>query len=221
MPILDADFKAALEGPVVYPAWFIYLDVDGDPVRVTSAGYSVTFGVEDDPDISEQTFSAIDPSALEVGSAVQRQGGSETLSVTLSGLLGVDQEALDAIADRSKWQGRIVRLWMGVRDENGEFIGAVAPYYTGYMMSVEISPSPQSQTINLSVENYLSLLSNAPNRTWLDQNVYDPADTSPAASLGGVNGARTGPAAGVGFVGADSGGGGGGARGGLAVMVNV
>jgi len=198
MPELSEPFADALEEPVIRPAWFIYCDFLGDPLRVTTAGYEVEFGEEDDPDVSEQTFSAIDPTVIDVGPVVHRSGGSETVTVTLSGLLGVDQDVLEAMSSPANYQGRVLRLWMGVRDADGEFAGAVAAYYTGYMMAPEFLPSPEMQTIRLTVENYTALLTAPSNRSWLGQSAFDPDDISAAATLGAANGARTGPGAGVG-----------------------
>ena len=64
------------------------------------------------------------------------------------------------IAVTSNWRGRSVRVWTQVYDPTGTTPkGAVIPFYTGYASSVKIMPAPDSQSIVLEVENYLSLFS--------------------------------------------------------------
>jgi hypothetical protein len=198
----DDDFTDALAEPVILPAWFVYVDLDGDPIRVTTSGYEVSFPDTDDDELGGGAFDPMDPTVIEVGEVSHREGGSEPVTIALSGILTLDQDVLDAIADRTKWQGRVCRLWVGVRDGDGAFLGPVVSYYTGWMTGLEIVPGAESQTIKLSVQNYLTLLQDAPNRTWLDQKIYDADDISPEATLAAINGARSGPGSGLGYGGA-------------------
>src|SRR5690606_36861074 len=130
----DEDFAAALAEEVVGPAWFIFVDLDGDPIRVTTSGYEVTFTDTGDAELDGQVFSPIDPSVVDVSEVVQREGGSEPVTVTLSGMLDVDQDVLDVMGDPAKYQGRVCRPWVGARDATGAFAGLAVPYYTGWMM---------------------------------------------------------------------------------------
>lgn len=212
MPPFDATARAALAGSVVQPSYFAYLDIVGQPFRVTTANADVTFSATGDADLDGQTFSAISPEVVEVGDVVHSEGGSETLNCSLSGLLNGDLDTLNTIGNKASWQGRKARLWVWIHDENGTAQGAIAPYYTGYMVAIEIQPSPDSQVIRLQIENYLAALNEASQRTYLGQKTFDATDLSPQAILAAVNGARRGPASGLGFGG--GGGGGGGSRGG-------
>lgn len=211
MPPFDATAKAALAGSVVRPLYFCFLDIVGQPFRVTTANADVTFSGTGDADLDGQTFSAISPEVVDVGDVVHSEGGSETLVCSLSGLLNGDADTLATIGNKANWQGRKARLWVWIHDEAGAAQGAVAPYYTGYMVSIEIEPSPDSQVIRLQIENYLAALNEASMRTYLGQKTFDATDLAPQAMLAAANGARRGPAAGLGYGG---GGGGGGSRGG-------
>jgi hypothetical protein len=83
-------------------------------------------------------------------------------------------------------------LWFAVYDAAGVTQqGAIVPYYTGYMSSID-SSQPETQTIRLSVENYLAAFNQASNRSYLNQKDYDSADVSAAATLAAANGARHG-----------------------------
>jgi hypothetical protein len=197
VPDFDTTASAALDEEIIHDIWFAYLDVEDDPIRVTTAGYSITLTGTGDTDLDGHTFTAVDPTVLDISEVTHREGGSETVYATLSGILELDADVLNAIGDRTKWQGRVARLWMGVRNADGSFAGALVPYYTGYMMLPEIQLSPEQQVISMAIENYLALLNAPSNRSYLSQDRYDPADQSAKATLGAVNGASTGPGAAV------------------------
>lgn len=198
MPTLDATAKAQLELQVVKPAFLVYLDILGDPIRATTAGYTITLGALSDADLSGHTFNGVDPRFVTIGDVKNQESGSETLACELSGLILPDAALLTTIGDRANWQGRTARLWVMIRNEAGVQQGAIAAYYTGYMSSLEIVPSPETQVIRLEIENYKMLLSQPSNRTYLDQSAFDAADTSAAATIGAALGARTGAGAALG-----------------------
>lgn len=214
MATLDAAAIQQLGRDTLRPVFFAYLDILGDPVRATTAGHDVTLPTLPDPDLSGKTFLGVDPRVVSIGDVSYQEGGSDTLAVAMSGLILPDNDLLNTIAVKANWQGRPARLWVMIRDEDGVQQGAIAPYYTGYMMSLTINPSPEGQTITLEIENYKALLTSASNRTYLDQAAFDPADQSARATIGAANNARTGPGASIGTGGGGSFGGGGGDFGG-------
>jgi hypothetical protein len=198
MPLLSPETQALLDSyDPIKPIYFAFLDLVGDPVRVTTAGFNVTFSSTGDADLDGFTFSAVDPRFIEVGEVSYREGGSETLTCSLSGILGLDSDTLNLLGDRANWQGREARLWKLIRNEAGVQQGAIIPYYTGYCSTVEIQPSPKSQTISLGIEHYLASLTAPSNRTYLSQNRYDAADQSARATMGSTNAGKTGPGGGV------------------------
>ena len=192
MPPFDTTASAALSGGVVAPAYFIFLDVVGDPVRVTTYGANVTFASTGDADLDGNTFSAIDSRVVTVGDVVNSDTGSDTMTVDMSGIVTIDTTFLNEIGDVSKWRGRTARIWVQIYDGSLTVQGAVAPVYTGYMSSVEILPSPETQVIRLNIENYLAAFNQASNRSYLNQADYDAADTSAAATIAAANGALRG-----------------------------
>lgn len=194
MPNLDGATVLHLDTKeVIDTAFYAFLDIEGDPIRATTYGQARTFSGTGDPDLDGHIFSPLDARVLSIGDVVYSEGGVEPLTLVLSGLLSLDHELLNTLADKSRWQGRTIRLWMEVRGSGGN----VAPYYTGYMMAPTILPSPDSQTIQLRAEYYLALHNGPSNRTYLDQNRFDPADQSAAATIAAANGMKQGPAASV------------------------
>jgi hypothetical protein len=106
----------------------------------------------------------------------------------MSGLLVNNADFLAIIGDKSKWQGRIARLWFYCVDQNESQVGSVIPYYTGYMNEVSISGSADSQTVTLTIENYLASIAGAQNKTYLIQNIFDAGDLSAETSIAAANG---------------------------------
>lgn len=225
MPDLDSTAQAATETTFA-PGWFIFLDVDGDPVRVTNVGVDVAFVSTGDADLDGFTFTSFGGQNLAVGDISNSDSGSDTLTIALSGILNLDTDLLTAIGDKATWQGRTARIWMNAYDETGATPqGAIAPFYTGYMSSVRIVSSPGgdgqngTQAIQVSIENWLAAFNAASNRSYLNQKDYDSADTSAAATLAASNGTMRNGGAGSG--GTSVGGGGGHIGGGLPIGIGT
>jgi hypothetical protein len=188
MPTLDSTAQAQIASGKYAPAFFVWIDILGDPIRLTTFGQDVTFAATGDPDLDGNLFHSFDHRAINVGDISNTDNGSDTLTVTLSSIASIDSTLMTEIASTSNWRGRTVRVWTQVYDATGVTKqGAIVPFYTGYASSVKIMPAPDSQSIALEVENYLALFSAASNRSYLNQAYYDAADTSAAATLAAAN----------------------------------
>lgn len=210
MPELDASSRVQIESGTFAAAFFIWLDIDGDPIRITTSGQNIVFSGTGDPDLDGRTFIAFDHRVIQVGDVSNSESGSDTLTIQLSGIPSIDGAFMAEIADTAKWRGRTVRLWMQVYDETGQTPrGAIIPYYTGYASAVRVIPSPKVQVVQLEVENYLAAFNEPSNRSYLNQSDYDPTDISAAATLAAANMGRGTPTTG-GTGGSLSGGAGGG-----------
>lgn len=191
---VDSTTQVALQSTILNWRALLYVDFLGDTLRATSSIYDKTIVASGDPEL-DGTYIAYGMDIMEVGPVKHNETGSDTVTVNLNGLV-VNTDLLNAIGDRSKWQGRTARLWFFVADQNEAQVGSIVPYYTGYMNDVVINGSANSQTITLTIENYLASLSGAPNKTYMMQSIFDAGDYSAAATLGAANGIATGTSAG-------------------------
>lgn len=193
MSRMDATASAALNARIVRPVFFVYLDIIGDPLRACTAETSLQVTGSADPDLNGHVFDALNPTFVDIGPVAMKSGGSDSVTAQLSGIVGLDDDLLGVIGNRANWQGRPARLWRMIRDENGSQRGAIQHYYTGYMVALDIGGSAESQTINLTIESYLVAFSQASNRTYLDQESYDPGDLSAKAAIAIANGISGNP----------------------------
>lgn len=192
MSLPDSTASAALASASFQVAWLAWLDFDGDPVRATTAGRSLAMSGTGDADLDGYTFDAVDPTMVSVSDVKNKEGGSETITFTMSGIVGPDTDLLNIIGDKSLWQGRTARLWAIIYDEAGTQQGAIWPIYTGRMSGVQFAGDPSSQTIALDVESYLAYMKQASGRTYLDQAQFDPIDNTASLKLVAANGSKDG-----------------------------
>ena len=231
--MVDATTQAALEETILHWRMLLYADFDGDVLRATSGIYDKTISGSGDAEL-DGTYDSIDHNLIEVSPVSHNEKGSDTVAVSLNGILtGMEyvlnrasdpiqerdgdlirirgSSLLNILGDVTRWQGRAARLWFYVVDEDENQIGSIIPYYTGYMNDIKISGAPTAQKITLSIENYLVSLSGASNKTYMMQSEYDSGDNSAAATISAANGL------GGGVISGGGGGGGGGGNDGRGV----
>lgn len=189
MSNLSTSLQSAIEQPIVYARWVCYLDVVGDPLRVTTALYDKTFSGTGDADLDGRTFLSIPANLISVSPVEHTESGSNQVTASMSGLIVNNQAFLNTIGNKANWQGRTARLWWYVVDENENQIGSeVYGYYTGYMNDLTINGSPDAQTVTMSIEHYLVTLTNASSKTYQMQKEYDAGDLSATLSISVANG---------------------------------
>lgn len=185
--MVDATTQAALESTVVNWRVLIYADFVGDVLRGTSGLYDKVVSGSSDTELNA-TYESFSHDLINVSPVKHNESGSDTVSISMSGLVVNNAAFLAIIGDKSKWQGRTARLWFYCVDENETQVGSIIPYYTGYMNEVGISGSADSQTVTLTIENYLVSIAGAQNKTYLIQNIYDAGDLSGEAAISAANG---------------------------------
>lgn len=191
MSVPDATATAALQGEVIKPIMFAWLDILGDPVRTNTAGMDITPSGTGDPDVDGFTFMGIAPNVVEISPVRYSQGGSESVTAELSGIPGLDTDTLALIDDPANWRGRDARLWRVIRNSLNVQQGGFQPFYTGKMTGLSHGSNDSGQVIRVTIESYLAVFSKASNRTYLDQERYDAGDLSAKAAIAIANGNYT------------------------------
>lgn len=189
----DEQASAQLDREVIRPAWFAFLDFANEPIRANTSGRDVTLTGTGDDDLDDFKFEGLRGDLVDISPVKFGEGGTDTVTVTLSAMIDLDSDMLSEIGDNSNWQGRVARLWRIIRNENNVQQGAIQHFYTGYMIDISIQSSPQQQIIKLSIEGFISAHSRASNRTYLDQEKYDSGDLSAQAAIAIANGTSGNP----------------------------
>lgn len=192
MSLPDGAAAAALDEAIIRPVFFAFLDIDGDPVRANTSGVNITPSGTGDPDMDGHEFLGISAAFVDIGPVRYRPGGSESVTARLSGIPELDQDTIDQLYDPANWQGRDARLWRVIRNAANVQQGGYHAYYTGKMVALTHSGSADEQMLSVTIESYLAVFSEASNRTYLDQERYDPGDLSARASIALANGNVTG-----------------------------
>lgn len=188
---IDPGTLAMLGADVVRPPFLAWLDIVGDPVRATTWETSLRLTGTGDPDLDGLLYSAVSPVMGSISGVKRATGGAETVTATLSGIVGPNSDLLNILGDETKWKGRLARLWFLTLNEAGDRVGAVVPYYTGRMVGFSISGSAIMQTAKITIESYLASLTAASNRTYLDQGDFVTGDSSASLTLAVANGAKS------------------------------
>jgi len=186
---VDGTTQAALEAQVLRWRVLCYADFDGDVLRATSGLYDRTISGSGDSEL-DGTYESYSHNVIDVSPVKHNESGSDTVTISLGGLIVNNADFLTLIGDRTNWQGRIARLWFYCVDANETQVGSIIPYYTGYMNSIGISGSPKNQTVGLTIENYLASIAGASGKTYLIQSRFDSGDLSAAAAIAAANGAE-------------------------------
>jgi len=194
----DSTQAAALDAEVIKPVFFAWLDIDTDPIRANTSGKNITPTGTGDPDLDDFEFFGISGQFVDISPVSYKQGGSDSVTAQLSGIPGLDDDTLALIGDPANWRGRDARLWRIVRDASNVQQGGFHAYYTGKMTSLSHSGNADGQLLNVTIEGYLSVFSEASNNTYLSQTRYDSGDLSPQAAIAIANGNYTGAAGGSG-----------------------
>ncbi len=183
----DATAIAAIDQSHVRPVHLAWLDFASEQVRSNSSGANITLSGMPDAD-ANGTFVGISPDFADVSAISVREGGTEAVTVTLSGIPGLDDEMLEELSEPANWRGRECRLWRYFQNGAGGREGGVQSLYTGLMTNLEVGGSPEQQAVTITVESYIAALSEASNRTYMDQYLFDPGDKSADAAPGIANG---------------------------------
>lgn len=195
MSLPDGTAIAALSQPVIKPVFFVFLDIFGAPVRFNTSGANVIPTGTGEPDLDSHEFIGIGGEFIDIAPVRYATGGSESVVATISGIPTVDDATLALMANPANWRGRDARLWRVIRNAANVQQGGYHNYYTGKMTGFSHAGDPDAgHTMRVTVESYLAVLSQASNRTYMDQERYDPGDLSASAAIAIANGNFSGAA---------------------------
>lgn len=201
MSLPDATAIAALSASIIKPVFFVWLDINGGQVRCNTSGHNITPTGTGDADLDGFEFIGISGDFIDITPVKYAEGGSDSVTGTLSGIAGIDAATLALIENAANWRGRDARLWRVIRNASNVQQGGYHGFYTGKMVSLLHAGDESGQTLSITIESYLAVFSEASNRTYMDQDRYDAGDLSAKAAIAIANGNFTGAPSGSSYVG--------------------
>lgn len=174
--LLDAEG----DKPNPTPIWFLWLDVEGDPLRMHTGLGEITFGASEtgDPALDGYTFTGLGQLAT-IGQIQESENGSGPVSITVP---GVDPEVAGFkpfIADARRWQFRRAVLWFSYVTADGTgLVDSPEREKTGRMDDMDIEHSGDTCTITLNLEGFAASSGPPLNSRYADQAEIDPDDIS-------------------------------------------
>lgn len=190
MSLPDATASAALSARVIKPVYFVYLDFLGEPVLANTSGANVTPSGTGVAKLDGNEFIGVDGQFVDLSPVKTAEGGSKSITATLSGIPAdlVDADILAILDDPTKWRGRDADVWQIIRDSGNTQQGGYRTWCAGRIVALNHGGDERGLRITVQIEGYLAALSEASNRTYMDQERYDPDDLSAAAAIAIANG---------------------------------
>jgi hypothetical protein len=177
MPVATQEAAAA---PSLYWAYFIRLDILGDPVLAWTGWGDYSFSGTSDPALNGQTFKGITHLVGEVSAVTDGADGSQAVVLTLPGVNLEDEAMRQVVYNRATWQRRSSWVWLAFLDANGDVIGLPTRLKTGRMdlMTVEESEDGQTGTVKCQIEAAQTYAGESLDSRYIEQPDLDPTDGS-------------------------------------------
>lgn len=188
MSLPDGTAIAALSAQTIKPVFYAFLDIAGGAVRCNTSGATATPTGTGDSNLDGHAFIGISADFVDIAPVRYASGGSESVVATLSGIPSLDDVSLALLADPDNWRGRNAFLWRVIRNASNVQQGGFHNYYTGKMTAISHKGDVHGQTIEVTIESYLAVFSQASNRTYMDQERFDAGDLSAQAAIAIANG---------------------------------
>jgi hypothetical protein len=163
---LTADFKVEIEGKLVRPIVFVFLDFVADPIYVWSGVGTVSWN----------GHSWLGVGNLGGVSAVQETADTIAQNITLS-LSGIPTEYLSDVINAVQ-QNTDVQVWFGFLAEDNSIVADPYQVFWGHIDVPTVTEGADTSTVSITCENPLIDLQRSANRRYTpdDQKIDYPTD---------------------------------------------
>jgi hypothetical protein len=163
---LTADFKVEIEGRLVRPIIFVFLDFVADPVYIWSGVGTVSW--------NGHTWLGV--GNLGGVSAVQETADTIAQNITLS-LSGIPTEYLSDVIEAVQ-QNTDVQVWFGFLADDNSIVADPYQVFWGHIDVPTVTEGADTSTVSITCENPLIDLQRSANRRYTpdDQKIDYPTD---------------------------------------------
>lgn len=169
-------YEAESAAEVIRNAWFVYLDIEGDPLFAWSGTFDVELTGQSDT-LLNNTWTGTS-GLIEIGEIGDSEGGSPSVPITLSGVDPADTAFLEIIAEARLWQGRRAIIWHTYVNDDGLLAFDPRRVKTGRMDGLRFRQDAASAVISVDIEGFAAQSAIPLNTRYAEQREVDPDDKS-------------------------------------------
>ena len=150
--LLDAEAEKA----VIYPVWFLWMDIEGDPLYAFTGIGEISFGAGETGDaaLDGKTFTGLGALAM-IGDIQESENGSGATKITVPGVDPALPGFKPLVADRRAWQFRRAVLWFSYMNEDASgLVDYPQREKTGRMDGLEVVHDGETCTISMNIEGF-------------------------------------------------------------------
>ncbi len=192
-PGTDATMLSVLGAPKLVTAYCIRLDFQSETIAIWTGHDAIQPTGSADELLDGLTFDPLVAGVMiDIGENSFSNAGSEEFTMSLAIPASPNATIAAASVLPAEYQSRPATVWRALlypqANPLAQPIWLFRRIRTGAMDKVEITNDGQSHNFQLTIESHQSLISSANNSTWLDQEKFDPTDTSQRSAVAIANG---------------------------------
>jgi hypothetical protein len=173
--------STALSQDTVVEAWFIRLDILGDPVQIWTAARDIMFTgptATGDPKLDGLLFEGMGELGG-IGQIVDGRGGSQAVQLTLPGIDLADDALRQVVFNKNRWQRRQAWIWISTLDGDYNIIGRPFRVKTGRIDKMNVGQGRDGQNfVSVTIESHQAYAGEILNTKYSEQRELDSTDTS-------------------------------------------
>lgn len=169
-------YEAEAEKIVVRPAWFVFLDIKDDPLKMWTGPMSITLSATGDSSLDGEWL--LSSGLGDIGEIVEDEGGSGPTRLQMSGVDPALPLFKQIIADGRLWRRRRAVIWMSYMNDAGALAFTPRRKKTGRMDDLRMVQGEDSALITLNIEGFAARSGDASGTRYSEQRDIDPTDKS-------------------------------------------
>ena len=192
-PGIDQTITNALAAAGITTCYLLRLDFQSEAVGVWTGNGSIQPTMSGDSMLDNIVFDELSQGVTtQIGDNAFSMEGSETFQISLAIPTSPSAQITAAMVHPSEFQARPATIWRGLLIRPSNPLAAPAWVFrrirSGAMDKIEVIFDGQSHIFTLSIESHAALISSASQSTYMDQDRFDPADTSQRYAVSIANG---------------------------------
>lgn len=162
------------------PVWFVYLDIEGDPVRAWTATWNMTFGASETGDPLLDGFEFLATGGLgEIGNIADGLTGGGPVTLRLPAVDPAETAFNEIVANARSWQWRRAVIWRSYIDlETGQLLYPPRRVRSGRMDNLKAVDAEDDAYISVDVESHAAHAQVALESRYAEQREIDATDIS-------------------------------------------